>query len=76
MLWAMTIDWQARASAIRRAATMVGGLPALAERLRLPERQLAYWMRDVGTPPDTVFFDVIGVIIECAGMRPGVASQN
>ena len=57
----------ARALAIRRAATMMGGLDQLAERLKLPERQLDYWMRDIGTPPDTVFFDVIDIIIERAG---------
>jgi hypothetical protein len=59
----------ARALAIRRAATMMGGLAALAERLKLPERQIDYWMRDIGTPPDTVFFDVIDIIIERAGKR-------
>ena len=48
---------------------MMGGLDRLAERLRLPERQLDYWMRDIGTPPDTVFFDVIDIIIERAGKR-------
>lgn len=46
---------------------MVGGLGALAERLKVPERQLDYWLRDIGTPPDTVFFDVIDIIIERAG---------
>ena len=62
----------ARALAIRRAASMLGGLQALAERLKLSERQLDYWMRDIGTPPDTVFFDVIDIIIERAGKRsPG-----
>jgi hypothetical protein len=58
-----------RAPAIRRAATMLGGLERLAERLKVPERQLDYWMRDIGTPPDTVFFDVIDIIIERAGKR-------
>ena len=48
---------------------MMGGLDRLAERLRVPERQLDYWMRDIGTPPDTVFFDVIDIIIERAGKR-------
>jgi hypothetical protein len=65
----MKNDLAARALAIRRAATMVGGLGALAQRLNLPERQLDYWMRDIGTPPDTVFFDVIDIIIERAGKR-------
>lgn len=60
-----------RALAIKRAATIVGGLDKLARRLRLPERQLDYWMRDIGTPPDSVFFDVIDVIIQSAGTRPG-----
>ncbi len=53
-----------RAAAIERAAAILGGLGALARRLNVPERQLAYWVRDIGTPPDTVFFDVIDVIIE------------
>jgi len=65
----MKTELAARALAIRRAATMMGGLDRLAERLRLPERQLDYWMRDIGTPPDTVFFDVIDIIIERAGKR-------
>jgi hypothetical protein len=30
-------------------------------------RQLDYWMRDIGTPPDALFFDVIEIIIERAG---------
>ena len=53
-----------RAAAIQRAATIMGGLGPLAERLNISERQLDYWMRDIGTPPDTVFFDVIDVIID------------
>lgn len=60
----------ARALAIRRAAAIVGGLGELARRLNLPERQLDYWLCDIGTPPDTVFFDVINIIIESAGTRP------
>jgi len=58
-----------RTLAIRRAATIVGGLAELAQRLNISERQLDYWMRDIGTLPDTVFFDVIGIIIESAGAR-------
>ena len=65
----MKTELAGRALAIRRAATMMGGLDRLAERLGLPERQLDYWMRDIGTPPDTVFFDVIDIIIERAGKR-------
>jgi hypothetical protein len=65
----MKTDLAKRAHAIRRAATMMGGLAPLAQRLKLPERQLDYWMRDIGTPPDTVFFDVIDIIIERAGKR-------
>lgn len=53
-----------RAAAIQRAANIIGGLAPLAERLNVPERQLDYWIRDIGTPPDTVFFDVIDVIID------------
>jgi hypothetical protein len=65
----MKTELAARALAIRRAATMMGGLDRLAERLRVPERQLDYWMRDIGTLPDTMFFDVIDIIIEHAGKR-------
>ena len=65
----MKTDLARRANAIRRAATMMGGLAPLAQHLNLPERQLDYWMRDIGTPPDTVFFDVIDIIIERAGKR-------
>lgn len=65
----MKVELPARALAIRRAANMTGGMKQLAERLKVSERQLDYWMRDIGTPPDTVFFDVIGIIIESAGQR-------
>jgi hypothetical protein len=65
----------ARALAIKRAANIVGGLGQLARRLNVAERQLDYWMRDIGTPPDTVFFDVIDIIIESAGMRADEYSQ-
>lgn len=61
-----TIQILPRAQAIQRAATLVGGVGPLAERLNVPETQLDYWMRDIGRPPDTVFFDVIGVIIDAA----------
>jgi hypothetical protein len=65
----MTPQRPARGLAIKRAATIVGGLGQLAQRLSLPERQLDYWVRDIGTPPDSVFFDVIDIIIESAGAR-------
>lgn len=67
----MRQELPARALAIKRAATIVGGLGELAQRLNVPERQLDYWLRDIGTLPDTVFFDVIDIIIERAGTRPG-----
>ena len=54
-----TIQILPRAAAIQRAAVILGGLGPLAERLKVSERQLDYWMRDIGRPPDTVFFDVI-----------------
>lgn len=62
----MTQQIPARAAALERAATMVGGVPELARRLNVAERQLDYWMRDIGSPPDTVFFDVMNIIIENA----------
>jgi hypothetical protein len=36
----------ARALVFERAATMVGGVPELARRLNVAERQLDYWMRE------------------------------
>ena len=66
---AMKSQLPRRALAIRRAAIMIGGLEQLAKRLNVSERQLDYWMRDIGTPPDTLFFDVIDIIIEGAGKR-------
>jgi hypothetical protein len=60
----------ARALAFERAATtMVGGVPELARRLNVAERQLDYWMREIGRAPDTMFFDVMNIIIENAGER-------
>ena len=56
-----------RAAAIQRAAVLMGGVGPLAERLKVSERQLDYWMRDIGTPPDTVFSDISDVIIDAAG---------
>ena len=60
-----------RTLAFERAATMVGGVPELARQLNVAERQLNYWMRDIGSPPDTTFFDVLNIIIENAGDRVG-----
>ena len=59
----------ARVLAFERAATMVGGVSELARRLNVAERQLDYWMRDIGSPPDTMLFDVMNIIIENAGGR-------
>ena len=58
-----------RTLAFERAATMVGGVPELARQLNVAESQLDYWMRDIGSPPDTTFFDVLNIIIENAGER-------
>lgn len=55
-----------RAAAIQRAAVLMGGVGALAEKLKVSESQLDYWMHDIGSPPDTVYFDVIDVIIDSA----------
>ena len=67
----MKTDTNTRALAIRRAAAVIGGLAPLALHLKVPERQLEYWMRSIGTPPDTVFFDLMELIIQRAGWRSG-----
>jgi hypothetical protein len=56
-----------RAFAFERAAGMLGGRAELAQRLNVSQRQLDYWIREIGTPPDTVFFDVLDIIIKNAG---------
>jgi hypothetical protein len=61
-----TIQILPRAQAIQRAANIMGGVGPLAAHLKVSELQLDYWMRDIGRPPDTVFFDVIDVIIDAA----------
>ena len=53
-----------RAAAIQRAAVLMGGVGPLAERLKVSASQLDYWMRDIGRPPDSIFFDVLDVIID------------
>ena len=60
-----------RAHVLRRAASILGGTAELAERLKVPQRQVDYWIQDIGTPPDSVFFDAIDIIIESAGARDG-----
>ena len=50
-----------------RAAALVGGRARLATRLKVSQRQLDYWIGEIGRPPDTVFFDAIDIIIENAG---------
>lgn len=57
-----------RVLALERAAAMVGGHAELAQRLKVPQRQVDYWIRESATPPDTVFFDVLDIIIQNAGV--------
>jgi hypothetical protein len=52
---------------LERAAALVGGYAELAARLKVSARQLEYWIGEMDTPPRTVFFDAIGIIIENAG---------
>lgn len=60
-----------RVLALERAAAMLGGHAELAQRLKVPQRQVDYWIREIGTPPDTVFFDVLDIIIQNAGAWKG-----
>ena len=52
---------------VERAAALVGGYAELAARLNVSARQLESWIDEIGTLPNTVFFDAIGIIIENAG---------
>ncbi len=58
---------QDRVVALERAAAMLGGRAELAQRLNVPQGQVDYWIREMGTPPDTVYFDVLDIIIQNAG---------
>jgi hypothetical protein len=40
----------ARVLAFEHAATMVDGVSELSRRLSVAERQLDYWLRDIGSP--------------------------
>jgi hypothetical protein len=62
----MPLPLRDRALAFERAAGMLGRAE-LAQRLNVSQGQLDYWIREIGTPPDTVFFDVLAIIIENAG---------
>jgi hypothetical protein len=59
----------ARAATLQRAAALVWGYAELAARLKVSQRQLDYWIEEISTstPPHTVFFDAIDIIIENAG---------
>ena len=65
----MTQQIPSRGLGLARAATIVGGVAELARRLNVGERQLQYWIQDIGVPPDAMFFDAIDIIIEAAGTR-------
>ena len=56
---------------LERAAALVGGHAELAMQLKVSQRQLDYWLGQISTPPDTVFFDAIDIIIENAGAPRG-----
>jgi hypothetical protein len=56
-----------RAATLERAAALVGGYAELAARLNVSQRQLDYWIGEISTPPHTVFFNAINIIIENAG---------
>jgi hypothetical protein len=49
---------------LERAAALVGGHAELATRLKVSRWQLDYWIGEISTPPETVFFDAIDIIIE------------
>ena len=55
------------AATLKRAADLVGGYPELAVRLKVSQGQLHYWIGEIGTPPHSVFFDAIDIIVENAG---------
>jgi hypothetical protein len=56
----------ARAATLERAAALVGGYAELAAR-QVSQRELGYWIEKISTPPHTVFFNAIDIIIENAG---------
>jgi hypothetical protein len=55
------------AGTLKRAAALIGGYPKLAARFKASQRQLDYWIGQIGTPPHTVFLHAIDIIIENAG---------
>ena len=51
------------ARALHRACVIVGGVGALAARMRVPEALLEAWMRGEGEPPQSVFHEAVEIIL-------------
>ena len=53
-----------QARALHRAATVIGGLQALAAHLKVSDAHIREWMFDVGSPPNGVFLRVIDLLLD------------
>ena len=53
-----------QARALHRASATLGGLPALARYLQVPDQHIREWMFDVGAPPNGLFLRVIDLLLE------------
>ena len=53
-----------QARALHRASATIGGLPALARYLQVPDQHIREWMFDVGAPPNGVFLRVIDLLLD------------
>jgi hypothetical protein len=55
---------------LEQAADRLGGMPALAGYLEVPEARLRIWMRGAVAPPDDVFLRLVDLLLEAPPPGP------
>jgi hypothetical protein len=55
---------ETRRRALQRAADLLGGKPALCERLHVGRYAMELWMRGDVRVPDVIFYQLVDMIIE------------
>lgn len=68
------IESRSRARTLLEAATVAGGVQALARRLRVPTKQLGCWIDGDADAPVAVFLRAVA-FLQCAVESPGRRSR-
>ncbi|MGQ0546267.1 MAG: hypothetical protein ACT4P3_13165 [Betaproteobacteria bacterium] len=61
--------------ALRRAAEILGGTPALCDYLQVPAGELRRWLAGEVTPPAGIFFRVVDLIVEAGEVSAPAPSR-